>query len=246
MSDNHSTSEVGHAKNVAQLSVMIDALELLELYNPINPKITIIDLRKKYTEYDDLIGIVNQKESINNDVINQRQYAYKDLGPYTTRLYNSASVISEDPKLMEDMRTVVNKIQGELAMPQTNEDEEGQEIKEPRSSSQQSFDYLAANFKKLVEYLERIPGYLPNEEDLTIPVVKAYLADLIMHNKNASKSLKALQKARLNRDKALYNEEEGLYYRQLTVKKYVRSVYGADSPESEQISGIEFKDQDSD
>lgn len=246
MSENYSTSEVGHAKNVAQLNVMIDALELLDEYNPVNPKITIIELQKKYTECDDLITIVNQKESKNNDVINQRQYDYQKLGPYTTRLYNSASVISEDPKLMEDIRTVVNKIQGELATPTTNEEEEGQETKETRSSSQQSFDYLAANFKKLVEYLELIPGYIPNEEDLTLPVVKAYLDDLIMHNKNASKSLKVLQKARLNRNKALYNEEEGLYMRQLLVKKYVRSLYGADSPESKQISGIEFKDQNSD
>lgn len=246
MSENYSTSEVGHAKNVANLSVLIDAIELLEKYDPVNPKITIIDLRKKHIQCDNAIGVVDKKESLNNDIINKRQYDYQKLGPLTTQLFNSASVISEDSKLMDDIRGVVNKIQGELAMPQTNDDEEGQEVKETRSSSQQSFDYLASNFKKLIEYLEIIPGYVPNEEELTIPAVKAYLADLIMHNKNASKSLKALQKARRDRDHALYNEEEGLYMRQLTVKKYVRSVYKADSPESEQISGIEFKDRDAD
>lgn len=237
----HSTSETGHVKNVANLDKMTDALELLEKYNPGNQKITIVELRKKYNQCDNLLKLIDQKETIDDDIINQRQYAFENIGPYSTRLQNSAAAIAEDPKLMDDISNVIDKIRGEPAIPLTIEDREGQEVEEARSNSQRSYDNLAAHLNKLVEYLERIPNYVPNEEDLTIPFAKAYLADLIMHNKNASKSHEELKKVRAERDHAMYNDDEGLYMRTQTVKVYVKGVYYAESPEFKRIRAFKFK-----
>ena len=241
MAKKHSTSETGHVKNVANLNVMIDAIELLDRYDPVNPKITIIDLRKKYTECDDLLKLIDQKETIDDDIINKRQYAFENIGPYSTRLQNSAAVISEDKKLMDDISNVIDKIRGEPAIPLTIEDREGQEVEEARSNSQRSYDNLAAHFNKLVEYIERIPDYVPNEEDLTLDAAKAYLAELIEHNKRASESHEELKKARRDRDHAMYNEDEGLYMRTQTVKLYVKGVYYANSPEFARIRAIKFR-----
>jgi hypothetical protein len=49
-----------------------------------------------------------------------------------------------------------------------------------------------------------------------------------------------ISNARINRNKILYLAVTGLYDIQLEVKKYVKSLFGATSPEYKQISGIKF------
>ncbi|HNP67813.1 MAG TPA: hypothetical protein PKH16_07915 [Aequorivita sp.] len=51
----------------------------------------------------------------------------------------------------------------------------------------------------------------------------------------------AVSNARLERNRILYQENTGLVDTALGVKKYIKSVYGAASPEYNQIKGIKFK-----
>lgn len=242
MDNKKSTSEVGHVKNVANLKVMIKAVSLFTNYNPVNPKITVAELQNKYDESKAQLKNVDQKQALDNDAVNQRQYAFQKLEKLTTRVINSAEVITEDKKLMDDIDTFVDKIRGVLATPQTDDDQEGQETAEVRSNSQQSYDNLAAHFGKILEHLEITPAYVPNETDITLQVLKAYLEELLQHNEITAGTLNALKAARRDRDKVMYNDDEGLYQRTLTVKKYIKSLFGANTPESDQISGIEFTD----
>lgn len=225
---------------------MINALAHLTRYNPINPKITIEALGNKHTECKGILESLDEKQAIDKDSVNKRQYAFQKMGPLTTQIINAATVISEDKKLMEDMKGIVDKIRGTLPKPKTNDYQEGQEVTEARSNSQRSYDNLAAHFGKIIDILEVISGYTPNETEITIPELQTYHALLLEHNDTTSQTLKAVQNARRERDHAFYNEDEGLYMRTQLVKKYVKSVYTASSPESQQISGIEFRDHDND
>lgn len=47
--------------------------------------------------------------------------------------------------------------------------------------------------------------------------------------------------ARIVRNDSLYADETGLCDIAAMVKKYVKSLFGADSPEYAQISGLEFR-----
>jgi hypothetical protein len=47
--------------------------------------------------------------------------------------------------------------------------------------------------------------------------------------------------ARIDRNKTLYKADSGLVDTVTEVKKYIKSVYGATSPEFGQVKGIAFK-----
>lgn len=49
-----------------------------------------------------------------------------------------------------------------------------------------------------------------------------------------------LSNARISRNKTFYDAETGLVKLSGDVKKYVKSVYGAISPEFKQVSGLSF------
>ncbi|WP_205618080.1 hypothetical protein [Aequorivita vladivostokensis] len=51
----------------------------------------------------------------------------------------------------------------------------------------------------------------------------------------------AVSNARLERNRILYQENTGLVDTALDIKKYVKSLFGASSPEYNQIRGIKFK-----
>ena len=47
--------------------------------------------------------------------------------------------------------------------------------------------------------------------------------------------------ARISRNSVLYAENTGLVEIALEVKKYVKAIFGATSPQYKQVSGIKFK-----
>jgi len=49
-----------------------------------------------------------------------------------------------------------------------------------------------------------------------------------------------LSNSRITRDNSMYATDTGLVDLAALVKKYVKSLYGADSPQFQQISGLEF------
>ena len=61
-------------------------------------------------------------------------------------------------------------------------------------------------------------------------------------NKNAFviNAKKSLDNARINRNKILYFDATSIYNTQLDAKKYVKSLFGATSPEYKLISKIKF------
>ena len=117
---------------------------------------------------------------------------------------------------------------------------EGNEQKEI-SSSQLSFDSRIDNFDKLISLLSTIPAYNPNEEELKITSLTAYLEDLKAKNAAVIEVATALSNARIARNEMLYKENSGLIDTALDVKSYVKSVFGAGTPQFRQVSGLEFK-----
>lgn len=146
---------------------------------------------------------------------------------------------------MDDLDNFIDKLRGVPAVPETHDHEVGQEIKEVRSSAQLSYDNLAGHFSGLIDFTAGIKGgYLPNEEDLQLPALEAVLTRLLVLNERVSSAETDMENAAIARNRALYAEEEGLYDRTQTVKKYVLSVYGTNSAEFKQVKKIKFRDQE--
>ena len=104
-----------------------------------------------------------------------------------------------------------------------------------------SYDNRIFNFKKLIQLLAAQPAYAPNEADLTTVSLTALYTSLNTLNTTVVNTFTPISNARIARDTILYTQTTGLVDIAADVKKYVKSVFGATSPQYKQISGIKFK-----
>lgn len=119
--------------------------------------------------------------------------------------------------------------------------EENKEAPKTVSTSRQSFTSKAENFGLLIQMLSTLPAYTPNEENIKIENLTTYHQSLEAATLAVDKTESELNTKLIERDKILYTEETGVYAIAQKIKKYVKSLYGATSPEFATISGIEFK-----
>ena len=239
-----STSEVGHAKNVANFYDLIAYVDGYgATYNPSKSSLTLPELNARYTEANNALTEVIAANTRYIVVVNDRFIAFNDLRPLSTRLINALDASHASNEIVKDARTINRKIQGQRA----SKVEEPLPTDEPApkriSASQQSYDQLIQHFEALIAILEAEPSYTPSEAELSIPTLQAKLLDLKDKNEQVSGPVTRLSNARLNRDKGLYQKETGLVDIALDVKKYVKSVYGAASPEFRLVNAIPFRNR---
>jgi len=108
------------------------------------------------------------------------------------------------------------------------------------SSSQMSFDNRLDSFDKLIQLLGNIPQYAPNEEELKVSTLSNFYASLSSANVAAGQAETDLSNIRLTRNELLYKAGTGLVDVAMSVKTYVKSLFGATSPQYKQVSGLTF------
>ena len=109
------------------------------------------------------------------------------------------------------------------------------------STSQQSYDQLIQHLAGLTSVLQSEPSYAPNENDLKIVTLTAKQADLTAKNNAVATAYTNISNSRIARNNTLYGVDTGLVEIATEVKKYIKSLFGASSPEFAQVKGIEFK-----
>jgi hypothetical protein len=109
------------------------------------------------------------------------------------------------------------------------------------SASQMSFDNRIANFEELINLLETSGSYNPNEADLQITALEAVLADMKAINTAAVNAVNEARAARIARDQTLYNDDIGIVALANLVKKYVKALFGANSPQYKQLMALKIK-----
>jgi len=91
--------------------------------------------------------------------------------------------------------------------------------------------------------LESVPYYKPNEEDLKVESLKSLQADLRAKNNDVVVASIQLSNARIARNELLYKPLTGLVDTAFDFKVYIKSVFGATSPQYKQISKLKFVDK---
>ena len=238
-----STSEKGNAKNVANFQSLISfANGYGENYNPSKNALKVDQLNALYTAaHVNLTKVVSENTAYNN-AVNNRAAAFKDLKPFATRVFNALQSTDAQPEKIADAKGFNKKIQGvrakAVAQPDPN-------VPAPKtiSTSQQSYDQQIQHLDGLISILESEPSYSPNEPELQVANIQSKKEKLIDKNSAVAIAYAAVSNARIARDKTIYGAEEGLIEVAADVKKYVKSVFGATSPQFAQIKGIDFTKQ---
>ena len=240
-----STSETGHAKNVATFEDLISFCNGYGgSYNPSKAILQIGNLTTLHSNAEaSITGVTNAKNAF-AVATNQRQTAFDPLKKLCTRIVNALDATDATDKLVKDAKTINNKIQGKRADAKATKpkaaDSEAAEDK-TISVSQQSYDALIDNFGKLIDLVGTEPTYTPNETELQISTLQTNLGSLKATNTAVINAYTNYSNARITRNNILYGQTSGLVDVALEVKKYVKSVFGATSPQYKQVSKLEFK-----
>lgn len=241
-----STSETGHAKNVANFEDLISfCTGYGATYNPVKAGIKLPALNTlRTTAQAALVNVTNANTAFIN-VTNTRIIAFDSLKTLATRIVNALAATDASDELMDDAKTINRKIQGSrkgktTTQPQPLAEAETPPAEKQISVSQQSYDNLIENFEKLIHLVASEPTYAPNETELQVATLTALALDLRTKNTAVINATTDLSNARIARNKTLYQETTGLVPIAAEVKKYIKSVFGATSAQYKQVSGIKF------
>lgn len=236
-----STSETGHAKNVANFQALTAfATGYGTTYNPSKTILKLPALNTLITTSQANIADVVTKNTAYNNATNQRSDAFENLQALSTRLINALQATDATPEKIKDAKVFNRKLHGKRATPPSITDPNAP-APATISSSQQSYDQQIQHFTGLISVLQSETTFTPNEADLKITALNTKLADLIAKNNAVFSAHTTISNSRLARNKTLYKADTGLVDIAGEVKKYIKSVSGATSPEFAQVKGIEFK-----
>ena len=234
-----STSETGHARNVANLQKLTEQVTVYTLYNPPVDNLKVANLQTLYTTASAKLNEVEDKRNANKNAITVRQSAFENLKSTATKIINHLEILGLPSGTIDQAKSLNRVIQGGQKKAVTAL-EEGKEETKTVSTSRQSYTQMAENFGILLQLLGTIPTYNPNEDDLKLLNLETYKNSLVSSTQSVDQTEAELNNKLIERDQLLYADGTGLYSIVQNVKKYVKSLYGATSPEYANVSGIEF------
>ena len=234
-----STSETGHAKNVANLQKLTEQIKVYNLYNPPVDNLKIVNLQSLYTDSTTKLSEVEDKRNANKNAITLRQLAFENLKSTCTRIINQLEILGLPQGTLEQTKSLNRIIQGGQKKT-TAPLEEGKEASKTVSTSRQSYTQPAENFGILLQLLATIPAYNPNEDELKLANLTTFQTSLVNVTQAVDQTEAELNNKLIERDQILYADGTGLYTIVQNVKKYVKSLYGATSPQYTNVSAIKF------
>jgi len=241
-----STTEQGHNRNAANFDkLIINCTSYGTTYNPNKAALKIAALQAQATAARNSLTTVNALTPAWKNAVSERVAAFKPLDKLITRSNNALKASDTTKEVIDSAQTIIRKLQGRRATPKKTEEEKkvaaeaGKEIVEI-SSSQLSYDSRLDNLDKLIKLLSSVKAYAPNENDLKITALTALYTDLKAKNLAVVNAETPLSNARIARNTAMYNDNVGLVDIAADVKTYIKSVFGATSPQYKAVSRLKF------
>ena len=237
-----STSEIGHAKNVANFQDLIEFVTAYgATYNPSKNSLKLPQLIALKASADATLADVITKNTNYNNKVNERITAFSGLKSLSTRLVNALQTTDATTETIVNAKTFNRKMQGKKASSSQTPTDPNTPAPNTISTSQQSYDQLIQHLAGLTSILEAETSYTPNETDLQVATLQTKIADLTAKNTAVATAYASISNSRIARNETLYSSSTGLVETANEVKKYIKSVFGASSPQFAQVKGIQFK-----
>ena len=187
-----------------------------------------------------LADVITKNTNYNNKV-NERITAFSGLKSLSTRLVNALQTTDATTETIGNAKTFNRKMQGKKASSSQTPTDPNTPAPNTISTSQQSYDQLIQHLAGLTSILEAETSYTPNETDLQVATLQTKIADLTAKNTAVATAYASISNSRIARNETLYSSSTGLVETANEVKKYIKSVFGASSPQFAQVKGIQFK-----
>lgn len=232
--------ETGHAKNIANFQDLISFCEGHgSMYNPSKENLKIVSMLNQYQRSLDRLYQVKTDKTGFDVATNNRRSEFENLKPLSTRVLSAFMVSGADKLAIDDVKSINRKIQGPIYKKiKQGTEEEG--IKR-YSTSQQSYSRYIDHLANLLQVLEQNPAYNPNENELKLSSLQLLFESMKRANKDLTDAYTQYSNAMIRRNHTLYDASIGLIQVSREVKLYIKSIFGANSPQYRQVNGIEFK-----
>jgi hypothetical protein len=242
-----STSETGHAKNVANFDSLISSVIAFGTnYNPSKESIKLTALKTLQDTAKNSLNDLYIAQATSSNAVAARDNAFEPLSKLSTRIYNSLRATDTTEHVDKSALTIIRKLQGRRASAKISEEdkkaleEQGIEVNQI-SASQMSYNSRLDNFDRLITLLSTIPEYKPNEVELQVESLKELYNELKDKNTDVISASVLLGNNRITRNEILYSKNTGLVDIAFDTKIYIKSVFGATSPQFKQVSKLYFK-----
>ena len=238
-----STSETGHAKNVANFEKLISfCTSYGGDYNPSNTALSVAALGTVFTNTGAAMDAFRQSKVTYTNAVNARQLEFKDIKSLSTRIVNALAVSGAGQGIIKDARTINRKIQGSRASKKAAPPADpNTPVPKTISVSQLSYDQQVEHCGALTELVSQEPLYKPNEADLKTAALGTKVTALKKANTNVDNTYTDYNNKALDRNNVLYAPIKGLVAVAIDAKSYIKSTFGASSPRYKQVSGLRFK-----
>lgn len=237
-----SISETGHAINTANFQKLVTFVESYGIsYNPAKDSLKTVQLQNLLTEARAKLNVVLDQKTLFSQAINERSSAFTGLRKFATRLINALQVTDATPEKVANARSYIGKMGGKKLAKPNAISQNPEDLHKAISSSQQSYDQLIQHFAGLISVIQSETSYQPNEDDLTKEALTQKKNQLLQLNNEVALAYTNVSNARIDRNTFLYTPQAGLVETALEVKKYVKSVFGSESPQFKQVNTIPFR-----
>ena len=241
-----STSEVGHARNVAGLVTLHQRVSTFDAgkYKPVVARFEVASLAALIAQAQSAMAAVAATEATNGAAINDRKADYELLDDLLTRSIKDFEISGADAAAIADARSKYRKIKGQRVKTKPVDNpltENVNEAADANSASQMSFDQRLASARAYVQVLVAHDGYKTNTQDLTIAALTAFLDGIEAKNLAVIATATAYKTAVAARNAILYDEIIGVVKTGNEVKKYVGSAFGLKSAEYAMVKDIKFR-----
>lgn len=232
-------TNTGHAKNVANFVTLIERITALgAAFNPSRASLALSALSTMSTEAQAVLITLDQAEPAYRLAVDAREEIFAPFSKLITRVNSAVKVSGASDEVQETVLTLVRLLQGRRA--KAIKDDDPDDDTEHKSASHMGYDERIENFYRLIQLLTSIAEYAPNEPELQLTALETLHTELVAKNTAVTQSEIPLANARIERNQILYAENTGLVDMALDVKEYVKSVFGASSPQYKAISGLRF------
>ena len=234
------------AKNVTNFETLISIVTSLgATYNPSKDSLKLPALQTLHSAAIDSGIAFKNAESVKSTAVDNRQLAFDPTGTFFTRVNNALKASNSTAQADETAKTIFRKLQGRRASAKLTEEQkaallaEGKEVNQI-STSQLGYDDKVENLESLISFLQTVPEYNPNEEELKVTTLQTLLADLRAKNLTTTQAHIAVETARGARKTLQNTPLTGLVDVANDVKSYIKSVYGVKSTEYKLVSKLRF------
>lgn len=235
--------KTGKVKNVATFEKLVGICnDLGASYDPSKAAITPTALVTLLEQAQQSLKAVNVARATYVLAVNARKERYAGLHSLATRVVRALTASESSIENIYDARLIRRKLVSQPSVKSKGVSTAGEAGSEPKVSRRQShldYDGQANTFATLIELVQGIPSYKPNEADLKLETLKAVLADLQNKSQAVTTAARALANARIQRDKVLEGKD-GMVEISTAVKEYIRSVFGLNSGTSKELGKLDL------